>query len=985
MKKYVITLFTALIYFFSGALIYSQSYVELTKQVVEYYKSGEYEKALSIGKEALLECEKTAGKDNPSYFILTRFVGAVSVTLGKYQEALPYYRESHSFIEKFVGKENADYTKSLDNIGNIYMNLGMYNEALPLYTESLQITKRLVGEFHPDYAQSLNNLANLYVKQVRYEDALPLYEKALNIRQNEPDNQEYAVSLNNIAYLYVELGRYDKALPLYENSLKIFEKVLGKNHKDYATSLNNLGVLYVNIGQYEKAFPVYQEAINLRAELLGLNSPEYAVSLNNLAALYVDIGRYNEALNLFEESIQLIEKNKGKQHPDYATNLNNIASLYKDMGNYEKALPLYKEAMEIREKVLGKNHSDYAASLNNIGVLYDTRGEYEKALPYYEEALLIQENILGKNHPSYGAGLNNIALAYKELDRYEEAVPLILEANDILMEQIENVFQFSSEKEKKGFFKLIEYNYKFYQSFNFVTKSEFPQINELVYNNNLTLKGILLKSTNSFRNAVLTSNDSSLINNFYKWQNIKSTLAKEYSKSLDNRLPEIDTLEKEANLLESILVRNSKEFNKENEKTSITWDKVKEKLKVGEAAIEFSSFRLLENKWTDEIIITAYIVKAGMNSPVTKTLCNANELKEVLNSSTPMSLYAGRGAKSKQIQSDQKSRRLYELLIAPIEEYLEDVETIYYSPDGVLHQIALAAIPVSEDELLCEKYNLVQLGSTGSIASEIEQPETSPILLAGGINFDFETSHDKEKTPVSYSFLSDIKDTRGNMSRGSAWNYLPGTKKEIEKLLSLFGKEEAILLTDKEATEEAIKALDGNSPKVLHLATHGFFFENPQTDSNRSIDFNEEPVYKISEDPLMRSGLVLAGGNYAWKNGGNPYQMEDGILTAYEISNLNLSNTDLVVLSACETGLGDIEGSEGVYGLQRAFKMAGVDNIIMSLWEVPDAETVEFMESFYTNWLGGMALREAFQETQREMLNKYRSEPEKWAAFVLVQ
>jgi CHAT domain-containing protein len=136
---------------------------------------------------------------------------------------------------------------------------------------------------------------------------------------------------------------------------------------------------------------------------------------------------------------------------------------------------------------------------------------------------------------------------------------------------------------------------------------------------------------------------------------------------------------------------------------------------------------------------------------------------------------------------------------------------------------------------------------------------------------------------------------------------------------------------------------------------------------------------------LMRSGLVLAGANYAWKNGSNPYEKDDGILTAYEISNLNLMKTDLVVLSACETGLGDIEGSEGVYGLQRAFRMAGVEKIIMSLWQVPDKETVEFMETFYTNWLGGEEIREAFNNTQKEMSKKYKEEPEKWAAFVLLE
>ena len=192
-------------------------------------------------------------------------------------------------------------------------------------------------------------------------------------------------------------------------------------------------------------------------------------------------------------------------------------------------------------------------------------------------------------------------------------------------------------------------------------------------------------------------------------------------------------------------------------------------------------------------------------------------------------------------------------------------------------------------------------------------------------------------------------------------------------------------LTKQDASEESFKAFSGKSPSVLHIATHGFFFENVTNTERDVLDLTKESVYKVSEDPLMRSGLILAGANYAWKHGSNPHANENGILTASEIANLDLSNTDMVVLSACETGLGDIDGSEGVYGLQRAFKMAGVDIIVMSLWEVPDAETSEFMQLFYSNWLGGMKVREAFRNTQRNMSTKYKDTPEKWAAFVLFE
>jgi len=180
------------------------------------------------------------------------------------------------------------------------------------------------------------------------------------------------------------------------------------------------------------------------------------------------------------------------------------------------------------------------------------------------------------------------------------------------------------------------------------------------------------------------------------------------------------------------------------------------------------------------------------------------------------------------------------------------------------------------------------------------------------------------------------------------------------------------------------------SPRVLHLATHGFFFPDPEKTSamfETSPTLGAaEPVFKISDHPMIRSGLLLAGGNHAWATG-KPLRegMEDGILTAYEISQMNLANTELVVLSACETGLGDISGNEGVYGLQRAFKIAGVKYLIMSLWQVPDKQTSLLMTIFYKKWIEeNMAIPEAFRAAQKE-LREAGLDPYQWAGFVLVE
>ncbi|MBT8327251.1 MAG: CHAT domain-containing protein, partial [Bacteroidia bacterium] len=292
-----------------------------------------------------------------------------------------------------------------------------------------------------------------------------------------------------------------------------------------------------------------------------------------------------------------------------------------------------------------------------------------------------------------------------------------------------------------------------------------------------------------------------------------------------------------------------------------------------------------------------------------------------------------------------------------------------------------AALGNQNSKSLSEQLNMVQLSSTAKLIDGKTKAKTDEILLIGGIDYTYDTTLSNTKQEVVYSYLNHEKLKR---SRGESWNYLPGTKSEIEQIEANAAKQQksASTLSGKLANEKAFKSLSGQSPSVLHIATHGFFFENAE--KNKPKPENTQMQFTAADDPLLRSGLILAGGNYTWKHGSNPYENEDGILTALEISNLDLTNTELVVLSACETGLGDVEGNEGVYGLQRAFKMAGVESLIMSLWQVPDAETAEFMQLFYNAWFTGVSIREAFNATQRTMQIRYAEEPFKWAAFVLL-
>ncbi|MHA8052662.1 CHAT domain-containing protein [Aquirufa sp. OSTEICH-129A] len=315
---------------------------------------------------------------------------------------------------------------------------------------------------------------------------------------------------------------------------------------------------------------------------------------------------------------------------------------------------------------------------------------------------------------------------------------------------------------------------------------------------------------------------------------------------------------------------------------------------------------------------------------------------------------------------------------------------MYISPSGLSHQINFAALPIEGNLLLGEKYKVHIISSPAEIVdfkpAKLEQNTKLELLLYGGINYDktnITSLTDTSKTQ-QMNELIDIQTRSGINSFG----YLIGSQKEVTAIQSKGTKNgfKTSILDDRNATEESIKKLDGRTaPFLLHLATHGFFFPDPVKENDLDIFGLEgkSKIYKASDDPMMRSGLLFSGANKYWGKVNENIASEDGILTASEISNLDLSACQLVVLSACETGLGEIKGSEGVFGLQRAFKMAGVKNIIMSLWKVPDTQTAELFEIFYEECFAGKTIHEAFQSAQAKMRLKYT--PYYWAGFVLLE
>ena len=446
-------------------------------------------------------------------------------------------------------------------------------------------------------------------------------------------------------------------------------------------------------------------------------------------------------------------------------------------------------------------------------------------------------------------------------------------------------------------------------------------------------------------------------------------------------------LEEQANTLEKELTRSSSTFKNEQHKNDVTWKNIQQNLKPNEAAIEFVDFNFFNGKrYTDSTYYIALLLRKNKPEPELIKLFEKKQLDSVLSKK-------GNDEYENITSLYSSDKSIYNLVWKPMDKNLAGITKIYFAPSGNLHKISFAALPIGNNKVLSDKYQLIELNTTASVTDQVPSfiNTTDNIQLYGGVQYDADSTALKQAVAL-YAANKDNAASRSipdDVDRGSKLTYLPGTETEIEniKQQSALTNNHVNVLSGIDATEESFKGLNGNaSPSVIHIATHGFFFPDPKEEKDKTFARFETggKVFKQSDNPLFRSGLLFAGANYAW-TGKAIEGIEDGILTAYEVSNMYLPNTKLVVLSACETALGDIQGSEGVYGLQRAFKITGVKNLVMSLWKVPDQSTSEFMQAFYQYLFAKESISDAFYHAQTSMKNKYRNDPYKWAAWILVR
>ncbi len=962
-----------------------------------YRHTGQYNKALPLFKEAVDNTIKIHGVEHLAYGARLNNLAELYFQMGKYEKALPLFYEGLENTELRHGKDHPSYGISLNNLAGLHLQMGNYDKALPLLENALENIENNMGKDHSSYGVSLNNLAGLYLKTGQYEKALPLYLEALeNAEKNlGKDHSSYGINLNNLAELYREIGQYKKALPLYLEALENTEKIRGKDHSAYGERLNNLAGLYLQMGQYDNALPLYLEAIKNTEKTLGKEHAVYGARLNNLALLYEHTEKYDKALSLYLKALENAEKSLGKDHYSYGVRLNNLAGLYYKTGQYEKALPLFIEALDNTANTLGTDHSSYGVSLNNVAELYRKIGKYDKALPLFLEALKNTEESLGTEHPDYGSRLSNLARLYRAMGQYEKALPLYSQAIQNIFHNISRAFTFLSEKQKESYIKTVSSIFENCHSFLLDYSEINPEAGTMAYNIELVTKGMILQSSIQMRKSILNSGDSEALEKYDQWVLLRSNLSNQYSLPQKERNYDIiPKLEKEVEKLEGKLARISGTFQEATRFGNINITNIQKALKPNEYAVEFAAFQYSNNKnQTDSIIYIAIVVGYNDKHPHLINLCEQAQLDSLINIanlddfSLVNLLYRGIGSSLLIKEGELEfGERLYNLIWEPLNDYIEKGSKVYYVPSGSLHQVAFAAIPYKGDKRLSDIYDLEQLITTAMLIRDADQSENKKhsIALFGGISYDINKNQLLE---IVQKVDSDTRSLPESIhGEKISWPFLPGTLSEVQNIAMLAEKNNynTMLFTGINAKEESFKSLSQKkSPCIIHIATHGFYF--PLYKKTDEIEKISSKINRVSDNPLNRSGLLFAGANNTWRGESFGHGIDDGILTAYEITGVTLSNTKLVVLSACETGLGDIKGSEGVFGLQRAFKAAGAKYLLMSLWKVPDNETAMFMEYFYNQIFAGKTIQDSFIKTQNFMKEKFPDEPYKWAAFVLIR
>lgn len=949
--------------------------------VINFY-AGRIEEALDMLRQRVEICNRLADIDSimmaQAYcdYAMVEYQVSQSYTncIDNQKKGLDIYRKILADDDETIVQEENVLTRMLADAGRL-------SECAEILEHQVERIERLQGKGTDEWLEKIDVLSYIYkinnqidkaiAKQIQYADELRLM----------PDRKkELGEALANLARYMDENGNSAEALNIIEESCALYEAMGDTASSGYMSALNTAASVYLNLLMINKAMENITKVLEI-GKNYGLEDDDQYTKALNLAMILADKAGLDDLasdlnMRVFE---RLLNKEEAVDSVALATNIQNQASILISQGEYDEALQYIYKALSIQASHLGRDHPDFASSCNTAANLAAKMGDKDMAIDFLDQTVRIYRPL---NHANYTFALRNRGLIHLELGHKEEALRDITEAIGLTNDKIRNEFSFLSPAEQKYFWR--EYR-EFYEGKIplYTLELNHPVMNANAFDALLLTKGILLNTEISLRHLLLESNDRSLIEKYNRLIDIQTDLNNQYRLAENERTADVNLLQRDMEALQRDLVNSSKAYGNYTSHMSITMQDVQEKMAPEDVAIEF--MRIEPDEGPAQY--AALVLKKAATFPALVVLCDEEQLRPY--AFDPTNVDDG---------------GLYSLIWEPLEPHLNPGGRVYFSPAGTLHELSLENASTPNGNLLSSRYHLNRLSSTREIAFA-PTPAEGRATLFGNINYNASINdmiaaagNIKPTSNTVYDTeLLAAADIAKENSRSLADRFaregdseivpLPGTKREIDAILPLLSK--STKYEGNEATETTLKALSGTSPAVLHIATHGIYYseEDSQEADLDFMRFDREysNVANREDETLSRSGLLMTGASNAFFNYDEiPADIDDGVVTAQEISLLDLRGLDLVTLSACDTGRGEING-DGVFGLQRGFKKAGAQSILMSLWKVDDNATCMLMTEFYKNWNAGLSKYEALEKAKETVRTQPDwGDPKYWAAFILL-
>ncbi|EPX63460.1 hypothetical protein D187_005866 [Cystobacter fuscus DSM 2262] len=952
-----------------------------------YRAQGRYGDAEPLYERALELREAALGDSHPDVATSLHGLAALYSAQGLYEQAESLYERALLIQEAVLGKGHPDIATSLHGLAALYSAQGRYDQAEPLVQRAFGIRALAPGDNHPQLAASLNALAALYIAQGRYGDAEPHVQRALKIQEATlgKGHPDVATSLHALATLYSVKRMYDQAEPHLLDALRIRKDALGEKHPDVATSLHALATFYLSQGMYERAEPLLIRALELREDVLGDSHPDVATSLHALATLYLGQGLLKKVEPLFKRVLKIQEDTLGASHPDFATSLHGLATLYARQGRYDWAGPLYQRVLELREAQPGGSQLHVATSLHALATLYVNQGLYDQAEPLLLRALEIRKTALGDSHPDFATSLEDLARLRLAQHRLADALPLYTRAFSISEQRLRKEALDSSESRLTRFLHQLRASEEALYAL-LRAHPEDADVRHLALSAVLLLKG---RSAEETAHISRTLSHSLNAEDRYTLDKLRSLRAQLVSRSLvgpgslssENYQQELKDLTEKGDALEAELAKRSASLRAlaALPPPSQIVEHVAASLPKDGALVEFIAYEdssLLLPSGTPRVKSASQLrylalvlfpdastraVDLGPAEPIDK---EASSLRDALAQRNP--------------DFQGTALKLYQSAFQPLLPLLGSTRRILLSPEGQLGLVPFAALHDGRGILL-DSFDFTYLTSGRELLPRPQESIPSPfVFVLADPSFSAPVAVASSSSPPS-SPPSDALERFFSSSRpllGRGFPALPGTRLEAEGILRQLPQ--AQLFLGPEATKERLLHLP--TPGILHLATHGFFINSDLSalNSRDVVDPLAPPLSLPSSQqaPLLKSGIVLGGPPTT-----DPSRTDTILVTALELAGLDLWGTQLVILSACDTGRGEIHLGQGIYGLRRALVVAGAETVVMSLWSVNDDATRLLMDAYYRNLLQGQGRASALREAMRS-LRASHPHPYYWAPFI---